>query len=220
MTSSRASPVIDDCWNQIGVRGNRSCPKLSEAIHCHNCPVFAAAAQTLLDRPADDAYLVELAGFVSEPLQPRKAADCSAVLFGTGSESFAIDTEAVIEVGDAVAPRRIPHRSSEVLVGLIQIQGQLELCISLCGLLSLPRPRGVPTSLVRVLVASCAGQRWVFLVDSIVGIERFHRSQLVQPPATSRAGQSFISGLIAYEGVLFGLLDLPAVCQRVEERLR
>ncbi len=37
-------PSVDDCWNRIGVRGDRSCPKLAEHIHCRNCPVHAAAA--------------------------------------------------------------------------------------------------------------------------------------------------------------------------------
>lgn len=220
MKSSLALPVVDACWNQIGVRGDRSCPKLIQAIHCHNCQVFSAAAQTLLDRPADEAYLAELSAFVSEPLQTRKAADRSAVLFCVGGEHFAIDTESVIEVGDAVAPRRIPHRSDDVLVGLIHIQGRLDLCISLCGLLDLPRPRSVLTTLVRVLVASSAGQRWVFLVDTVTGIQRFHHDQLVEAPASSRAGNAFVRGLVAHEGALHGLLDLGRVCERVKERLR
>lgn len=228
MTTSRAGsaaasaslPVLDMCWNQIGVRGDRSCPKLNEAVHCHNCSVFSAAAQTLLNRPADPAYLSELTAFVSEPLQTRKGTDSSAVLFRTGGESFALETGLVIEVGDAVAPRRIPHRSNEVLVGLIHVQGRLELCISLCGLLDLPRPRSTPGQPVRVLVASCAGQRWVFLVDSVAGIQRYHRSQLVEAPATSRAGHACVSGLIAAEGSLFALLDLARICDRIKERLR
>ena len=50
--------VIDageQCWNRIGVRGDRSCPELVQYTHCNNCPVFAAEAvsrlQQLCHRP-------------------------------------------------------------------------------------------------------------------------------------------------------------------------
>src|SRR3981081_1849213 len=44
--------ALDDCWNRIGVHGDRSCAELQRHIHCRNCPVFAAAARALLDVPA------------------------------------------------------------------------------------------------------------------------------------------------------------------------
>ena len=37
--------AIDDCWNRIGVHGDKSCPLLSEHIHCRNCAVYSAAAR-------------------------------------------------------------------------------------------------------------------------------------------------------------------------------
>ncbi|MCW1245836.1 chemotaxis protein CheW, partial [Pseudomonas sp. SAICEU22] len=44
--------AIDDCWNRIGVHGDKSCPLLAEHIHCRNCSVYSAAATRLLDRYA------------------------------------------------------------------------------------------------------------------------------------------------------------------------
>ena len=29
-------PDLQDCWNQIGVLGDRSCPLLNQVIHCRN----------------------------------------------------------------------------------------------------------------------------------------------------------------------------------------
>lgn len=42
--------VVDDCWNRIGVFGDKSCPQLERHIHCRNCEVYGAAAIALLDR--------------------------------------------------------------------------------------------------------------------------------------------------------------------------
>src|ERR1700733_11671904 len=50
-------PGDSDCWNHIGVAGDRSCPELETFIHCRNCPVFSAAARTFFDRPAPEGYL-------------------------------------------------------------------------------------------------------------------------------------------------------------------
>src|SRR5215472_14146833 len=48
-----------DCWNRIGISGDRSCPELEAHIHCRNCPVFASAARAFFDRPAPEGYLAE-----------------------------------------------------------------------------------------------------------------------------------------------------------------
>ena len=49
---TRDAQVIDDCWNRIGIHGDKSCPLLAEHIHCRNCAVYSAAATRLLDRYA------------------------------------------------------------------------------------------------------------------------------------------------------------------------
>jgi len=226
MTQLHALPVVDPCWNRIGVRGDRSCPELRSAIHCHNCRVFAGAAQALLDRPVDAAYLAELTSFVAEPAATRKLADQSAVLFRIGAEAFAIETAAVSAVADAKPPRRVPHRQSELFSGLINIDGRLELSISLRGVLGLPagpeRTGGeARQASVRVLVALVAGQRWVLPVDVVVGVARFHPSNLVAVPATARRrANGHVTALLPSGDEHFGLLDLARICEQVQERLR
>ena len=54
--------AVDDCWNRIGVFGDKRCPQLERHIHCRNCEVYSAAAIALLDRygtqlePDSNAY--------------------------------------------------------------------------------------------------------------------------------------------------------------------
>ena len=50
-----------DCWNSIGIAGDRSCRELEAHIHCRNCPVFASAAEEFLHRVAPEGYLSEWA---------------------------------------------------------------------------------------------------------------------------------------------------------------
>ena len=49
---AEADTHVDDCWNRIGVHGDKQCPLLERHVHCRNCEVYAAAATRLLDRYA------------------------------------------------------------------------------------------------------------------------------------------------------------------------
>ena len=100
---------------------------------------------------------------------------------------------------------RIPHRSNDILIGLVNLRGQLQLCISLHGLLgvdvldaSLPHPP-CPISLSRkraeVKEATDAGsstaqgsrlvvlrdrersETWIFAAEEVLGVHRLARAQ-------------------------------------------
>ncbi len=57
---------IHDCWNRIGVRGDHSCEKLREHVHCRNCEVYAAAARNIMQRVLPNGYQSEWAQHVSQ----------------------------------------------------------------------------------------------------------------------------------------------------------
>ena len=64
-------PGVGDCWNRIGVNGDRTCPELEEHVHCRNCPVFAGAARGFFDRRAPEGYLAEWAELLGRPVETR-----------------------------------------------------------------------------------------------------------------------------------------------------
>ena len=78
----RSDQPADACWNRIGVQGDRSCPRLMEAVHCRNCPVFSAAGQQLFQREAPPEYLDEwtrqLVEFKSDAWTRLVRSSCSA----------------------------------------------------------------------------------------------------------------------------------------------
>ena len=41
---------IEKCWKNIGVYGDMSCTKLSEFIHCRNCPEFTRSGRELFNQ--------------------------------------------------------------------------------------------------------------------------------------------------------------------------
>src|SRR3954466_13045110 len=147
------SPGVGDCWNQIGTSGDGSCPELRTHVHCRNCPVFASAARAFFDRPAPGGYLAEWTRWLAQSEEPGGHESEGAIaagerdrvgvlIFRLGQEWLAFRTQTVAEVTLPRPVHRIPHRSNDVLVGLVNLRGQLQLCISLSGLLGVESTQG------------------------------------------------------------------------------
>jgi chemotaxis-related protein WspD len=207
------SVVTSDCWNTIGVKGDRSCPKLVEARHCHNCPVFAAAARQFLNRTPPDGYLDELTLQMSRSnLDTQKAVAVSAVLFEVGDQTLAIDTLRVVEVTEPRPVHRVGHRTGRLFSGLVNIHGQLELCASLRGLLQISGEAAPDTNnhaTARMLLIEHAAQRWVFAADAVLGVHRFSLDQVSMVPATApEAGSAFVRNLLTWNERRIGYLDV------------
>jgi chemotaxis-related protein WspD len=200
-----------DCWNVIGVKGDRSCKLLDTAQHCHGCNVFARAAQAFLDRPATDAYVAEMTALVAESAEVRvDAAQLSVVLFDIGDQTLAIDTRDVVEVTEPRPVHRIGHRTGKVFSGIVNIHGQLELCASLRGLLQIAGASADSTSsAARMLLIEHEGERWVFAADSVRGVHRFESRAVSPVPATAKHDVTFyVKSVLCWQERRVGYLDL------------
>lgn len=208
-----AQPRIDDCWNQIGVRGDGSCPKLEEHVHCRNCPVYSAAAIQLLngDLPTDQTE--DWTKHYATELRREDTAPESAMVFRVGPEYFALATVNFTEV---VPPRKthpLPHRRNQLVLGLVNVRGSLLISVSLKELLGLarataPAEKGDRLRHPQVLVASWEGRSLAFPVDEVMGVHRYQRSQLQAVPATvAKAAATYTKSMLPWRDKSIGLLD-------------
>ena len=222
---------IHACWLQIGVYGDSTCPELPKHIHCRNCPVYSSAGVRLLDRPFPDGYRQEwTAHFAREKQKQIPPTRTSAIIFRINSEWLALPTQAFQEVAEHRPIHSLPHRRRGTVLGLVNIRGELLICVDLGRLLGLapssqpssssfssstldPRPfalrtphSALPTE-GRLLVVSWEGQRLVFPVDEIEGIYRFQAQELKEPPATvARSSQGHMQGLLLWQQKTIGVL--------------
>jgi chemotaxis-related protein WspD len=220
MTEPRALPVLDDCYRRIGVRGDRSCPRLAEVVHCNSCDVLAGTAQRLLEQPAIEEYVAELTALLAKPLEASRTTDRSFVLFELSGERLALPTSHVAEVSVVTkGPSRMPHRSNETFAGLLNLHGQLELCFSLERLVGRARSDDKPHGYA--LVLSHQEQRWVLLVDSVEGVHRTHlEAVLPPPPRSARREAALVAGLLERPEGLYGLLDVSKLCATLAEAMQ
>ena len=203
-----------DCWNQIGVFGDGTCPELAKAIHCRNCPVYAAGGRSLLEREPPADYLREWTQALAEAKDEDRAEDTLSVLiFRLGREWLALSTHVCQEVAEMRPIHILPHRSGPVLLGLVNIRGQIRLCVSLRELLGVEpgddSGRTMNHKNPRCLVVIAGdSDHWVLLVDELYGIQRVHLSAIRDAPVTvAKAAPRLTKGVIDWRDTGVGYLD-------------
>jgi len=205
---------LDDCWNRIGVwsKDQSSCPELEKHIHCRNCSRYSEAGRQILERPAPGKYRVELRQRYSESGPALKKAENSALIFRLGDEWLALNSRDVNEITELRTIHSLPHRNNDLIKGLVNIRGELKICISLGSLLQLDRARDSYVTdheiRERMIYISRDGHSFVFPVSEVYGIAHYPEQDVEPTPATvSKARQSFTSGILPWEKRHVGILD-------------
>ncbi len=213
----------NDCWNSIGVWSVQSerCSRLQQVIHCQNCDVYKQAGRSRLGQQADSDYLQEWSDNLAQKPAEEDQDERSAIVFNLGDEIYALSTGVLNDVTRPRQPHRIPHRSNHVLSGLVNIRGELVLCISLTGLLGLRRQQETEIETGRMIVAQFDELTIAFLVDQVDGIRRYANHTVQEPPATlSRQNGNYIQGLLDSPDGQIGLLNHPLIQTTMNRLLR
>jgi chemotaxis-related protein WspD len=203
---------IDDCWNRIGVRGDRSCPELVEHVHCRNCPVYSAGAADLLDAEVPAGHLAERTSHFAEPAHAESGEMRSVVIFRVAAEWLALPTALVVEVANLLPIHSLPHRSNGAVLGVTSVRGELLVCISLrqvVGAETAAAPAASPRAAYpRLLVVRRESVRVACPVDEVHGLHRFHARELKPVPTTvSKATVTYSTALLPWQGRSVGALD-------------
>ncbi len=203
-----------DCWNQIGVMGDATCPELQSVVHCRNCPVYAAGGRHLLERESPAEYLREWTRVLAEEKEDADVAGTISVLiFRLGMEWLALTTQVCKEVAEMRRIHTLPHRSGRILLGLVNIRGEIQMCVSMRGLLGLeeaddPNQTMSQRAYKRLIVIERGREGWVFPVDEVYGIHRFHPDVLQDVPVTvAKAAATYTQGVIDCQEKHVGHLD-------------
>ena len=219
---SPALPVIatDACWNRIGVRGDRSCPELATVTHCHNCSIFATAGRRFLDAPSPPDYLDEWTARLAVPDEAAIGEQFSVLVFRLGDEWLAIPVGTLVEVTRPRTPHRVPHRTG-LIAGIVNIRGELHLCIRLDLLLGVTAGGSSSKDNPRLIVIRREMEGWVFAADEVDQVHRTTRESMsTAAPTLSRAGAKLTSGVISLGTRSVGLLDETRLFRTIRERVR
>lgn len=212
--------LIDDCWNRIGIHGDRSCPELKRVLHCHNCPIYVSAGQVLLDRPPPQGYLAAERERLAAPPADQASDTISVLVFRLGDEWLALGVDSLLEVTTPRRPHRVPGRVG-LLQGIVNIRGELQLCVNLRKLVTRDSATNDESSkLTRCVVMQRDADRWVFHADEVDQVVKLPLDQLRPIPATIRRSSAHLSrGFFELEERAIGYLDDARLFQTLKARL-
>lgn len=154
--------------------------------------------EALMSRPLSEGDIEQATADMAQPLELAHGRRRSVLLFACAAERLAVPAVDVAKVVSAAPVHRIPHRSSRVLRGLCNTDGELLLCMDLEAALGLPaaEPR---VRRMQVVVGSVR-DRWAFLVDRVHGVIEVSESAMRPPPVTVGASA---------HGCVQSLVDTP-----------
>jgi chemotaxis-related protein WspD len=176
-------------------------------------------ARAFFDRPPPDDYLAEWARRLALPEQEAERDLRSVVIFRLNAEWLALDTIHLVEITDPHTVHSLPHRTNPVLIGMVNVRGQLRLCVSLHGLLGVgaaPPDAALKVATVgkpgqatyaRMIIIQLRGEEWVFPADEVLGVQRFTVAQFRKAPSTYTPLNSHTQAVLDWKGHTVGHLD-------------
>jgi len=199
------------CWKQQGVFGDFSCLKLADIVHCRNCAEYNKAGRTLFDREVSDDFLEEWTKNLTGIKETEALDTISVIVMRIKNEWLALKTIYLQETTNVRPVHRVPLRTNNVFKGIVNINGELLLCISVADLLEYAHEedKWKDDSMIykRMVVINKNGERYVFPVDEILGIYRIASSDLKEPPVTlSKTPTTLIEGIFNLNEKKVGLL--------------
>jgi chemotaxis-related protein WspD len=202
---------MDNCWKHIGVWGSETprCPELEKVIHCRNCDVFIQAVRSLLDRDVDETYRKEQTDIISAAKEEEISGTFSVIIFRVGKEWLALRTRIFAEIIESARFHSLPHHKSPVLKGVVNVHGEIQLCVSLRSLLGSEESGGKLSKLPkRMMVINDGSDKWAFPVDEVYGIYQLHPERLENIPVTvSKAASTFSRGIFQWNKTDVSFLD-------------
>lgn len=181
---------------------------------------------SLLDRVIDPADLREATERVARRDVSQQALTQTNFVFRLGPEWLALPNDVVDEVLVPRAIRSLPHRRGSVVRGLVNVRGQLTICVRLEQLLQPDTTTGKIGHTreqrigCRLVVLISQGHRVAFEADEVHGSNRFDPGSLREVPATvAHSMASFTTGVLPWGDHTVGQLDAELLFHAINRHL-
>jgi chemotaxis-related protein WspD len=171
------------------------------------------AAARLLDREVSVESLHESTAHVAATKNAVELGTKSVVIFRIGTEWLALSTDVFQEIADRRTVRRVPGHRAGILSGLVNVRGELLLCVALEVILGLDNPiegsAEKSTAAERLMICKRGDARLAFQVNEVHGLYRYLPREMRNAPATltRAAGGIYTIGVVPWQGKIVGCLD-------------
>lgn len=176
--------------------------------------IGAISARRLLERAPEEKYLEECAWILSRPheLKPEKREN-SVVIFRLSDEWLAIPTVIFFKVEQYRPIHCIPHHSSQLILGVMNLSGLLVPCVNMHHILEIytnpkEKKRIQTNTTKRMFAIQKEKEKWIFPVDEVFGIYHCEAEALTNVPVTvKKSTANFFKGMFNWSEKNVGYLD-------------
>jgi len=119
--------------------------------------------------------------------------DLEVATFALANERYAVESKHIREIAPFTGLTRVPG-APDFVAGVVNLHGQIVAIIDIRRLSGLPH--GKPDSDSKVIVLGHERTEFAIIADSVDRIERFNRSELLEPPdGVSGIGREHMLGV-------------------------
>lgn len=172
----------------------------------------------LLEREPPRGYIQEWSKVISKAKEEKDISNYTSVLmFRVGTEWLAVPIGVIREITEDHQVHTVPHKSDRTFKGIVNIRGELQLCISLRHLVGLKgdddyqherAASGTGRVYKRMIVIKQGLSCWVFGVDEIYGIHHYFSQEVQNAPVTvEKDANTFTKEVIRWKGKHVACLD-------------
>jgi chemotaxis-related protein WspD len=209
----------------------RSEPAEAETPQAHpgrrDRAAYEEVARALLERPLPPDYRAEWARhFAAEkPIDTGVEVElASAVIFRIGEEWLALSTAVFREAAEPRLVHSLPHRRNGIVRGIVNVRGELLVCISFATLLGIDKNADAERGdrslhFERMVVIGRANGRIAFSVHEVHGIHRYESRALTPVPGTVGHARAFTKAMLPWQGRTVGLLDETRLLDAVDRNI-
>jgi len=172
-----------------------------------------AALGSLFDKPFPEGYGEKWTETLKAAPQEEKGFRLSVLIFRIRSEWLALPTSSIRIITGPSFIHKVPYKTSELFMGLKNVEGELRIVISLPTILGFQKEEEVAVSsddqkhYPRDLYFGKDNQDYVFSVDEVDDIASIRSEVLQKPSNFSKSFVNFTKALFSYKNQTVGLLD-------------
>ena len=179
--------------------------------------------QDSLDQAEASRFVAEWSAALAREKEMQQKNTFSALLFRVGTNLFALSTKSFREVVEPRPVHTIPHRTNDRFIGIVNIRGNLQLCVNIANVLNLkgsdtsasPSLTTAQRAQPRMMVVEWANQAWAFQVDEILTLQRFSPENV----AAWIDEEKSTRGMVEWRGKTFDVLDEDRFFKKMQECL-
>lgn len=149
----------------------------------------------------------------------------SIFIFRLGNEWLAITTTVLYEILINRQIHSIPHRSNEILLGVVNFRGKFALCINLLNFLGIKSEKLAAvikkdSDYQFFLAIQKEQEPWIFPVAEVYGVVHCEMTSLEKVPATRlKFKGEYLRGVIKWNGKSVGYLDEELLFHSLERSI-